>query len=75
MGVGCQILVSDKWKNRQKKLENAQFPWALKGNFYDLSFNGKNTLYFTILTPITLSVFKIEPENSKRFLNKFKTIP
>ena len=47
----------------RKKLENAQFPWALKGNFYHLSLNSKNTPHSTILTTNTLSDFKIEPEN------------
>ena len=51
------------------------FREALKGNFYHLSLNGKNTPHFTILTPNTLSDFKIKLENSKKqiFLTNFKT--
>ena len=48
------------------KLENAQFPRALKGNFYRLSLNGKNILHFTILTSNLLFDSRIEPENSKK---------
>ena len=46
--------------------ENAQFPRALKENFYYLSMNGKNTLHFTILTPNALFDSRIERENSKK---------
>ena len=45
--------------------KNAQFPRALKDNFYCLSLNGKNTPHFTILTPNSLFDSRIEPENSK----------
>ena len=45
------------------KLENAQSPRALKGNFYCLSLNGKNTPHFTILIPNALFDTRIEPEN------------
>ena len=48
------------------KLENAQFPRALKGNFYSLSLNDKNIPHFTILTPNLLFDSRIEPENSKK---------
>ena len=40
---------------------------GLKGNFYHLSLNCKNTAHFTILTPNTLSDFKIEPEKKTCF--------
>ena len=47
----CQILGRDKWKNRDKT-GNAQFPRALKGDFYHLSLN--------VTTPsISLFWFKI----------------
>ena len=45
------------------KLENAQFPRGLKGNFYCLSMNGRNIPHFTILTPNPLFDSRIEPEN------------
>ena len=64
MGVDMSDFREGQVENRDKT-GNAQFPRALKGNFYRLSLNGKNTLNFTILTSNTLSDFKIEPENSK----------
>ena len=63
-GWTSQILGSDKWKIGAK-LENAQFPRSLKRNFNHLSLNGKNNTHSIILTPNTLSDFKIEPENLK----------
>ena len=66
MGRSCQILGKDKWKNKDKTGKNAQFPRALEGNFHHLSLNGANTAHSTILTPNTLSDFKIEPENKKK---------
>ena len=65
MGVGLQDFKEGQVK-KGTKLENAQFPRALKGNFYHLSLNGENTSHFTILTPNDLSDFKNEPENSKK---------
>ena len=44
---------------------NAQFPRNLKGHFPQFSMSGKNTLHFTIMTQITPSDLKIEPENWK----------
>ena len=60
-GWACLILGRENWKIGTK-LKNAQFLRPLKGNFYHLSLNGKNTAHVTILTPNTLSDFKIEPE-------------
>ena len=37
----CKILERDKQKNKAKTGKNAQFPRALKGDFYHLSLNGK----------------------------------
>ena len=48
------------------KLENAQFPKALKGNFYCLSLNGKSIPHFTILTPNSLFDSRTEPEKLKK---------
>ena len=62
MGWSCHILGRDKWKIGTK-LENAQFPRALNGDFYCLPLNGKNTPNFTILTPNALFDSGIEPEN------------
>ena len=59
------MLGRDKWKIRTN-LENAQFPRALKRNFYCLSLNSKNSPHFTILTPNALFDSRIEPENCKR---------
>ena len=42
MGVGLPYFRERQLENRDK-LENAQFSRALKGNFYCLSLNGKNT--------------------------------
>ena len=61
MGWVCQILESDKWKNRDKTLKNAQE--TLKANFYCLSLSGKSTPHFAILTPNSLFDSRIEPEN------------
>ena len=63
----CPILGRDKWKIGTK-LENAQFPRALKGNFYYLFLNGKSMPHSTILTPNTLSDFKIEPKTKKNYV-------
>ena len=65
----CQILGRDKWKNRNKT-GKCSISRGLKGNFYHLSLNGKNTLHSAILTPNTLSDFKIEPENSKNYVSE-----
>ena len=44
----------------------------LKGNFYDLSWNGKHTPHSTLLTQIPYLTLKLSQENSKKlFLNKF----
>ena len=43
MGVGCQTLGRNQWKNRDKTGKMLNFPELLKGNFYHLSLNGKNT--------------------------------
>ena len=57
MGVGLpDFREGQNWKN-------AQFPRALKGNFYCLSLNDQNVPYFTILTPNALFDSGIEPEN------------
>ena len=50
----------------ETKLEKCSVPRALKGNFYCLSFNGKNIPHFTILTPNALFDPRIVPENSKK---------
>ena len=47
------------------KLENAQFPRTLKGSFYCLSLNGKNTR-FCHSDPNFPFDSRIEPENSKK---------
>ena len=61
-GWACQTLGRKKLTN-WTKLENAQFPRALKEDIYHLSLNDKTTPHFTILTQNTLSDLKIEPEN------------
>ena len=48
---------------------------TVKGNFYQLSLNGKNTPHFTIMTPNTLFDSRIEPETQKiMFFKKFLNI-
>ena len=70
MGVGLPDFREGPVKKIRTKLENGQFPMALKGNFYCLSLNGKNTPRFTILTPNALLDSRIEPENSKNYIFK-----
>ena len=62
MGVDLPDFREGQVKSRNKT-GKCSILQALKMNFYHLSLNGKNT----ILTPNTLSDFKIEPENSKTF--------
>ena len=50
------------------KLENTQFSRDLKGNFYHLSLNGKNTPHSTILTKIPYLTLKLSQENSKNYV-------
>ena len=50
-------------ENSGENWKNAQFPRVLKGDFYHLSLNGKNTPHFTILSQNTPSDLKIELEN------------
>ena len=63
------VSVLDLWDGQVKiglKQENAQFSRTSKGNFSNLSPNGKNIPHFTILTQNTPSSLKIEPETEKK---------
>ena len=66
MGVGLPYSREGQVEKEGQNWKNAKFPRALKGNFYCLSLNGKNTPHFTILTPNLLFDSRIEPENSKK---------
>ena len=66
MGVGLPDFREGQVEKQGQNWENAQFPRALKGNFYSLSLNGKDIPHFTILTPNLLFDSRIEPENSKK---------
>ena len=68
MGVGLSDFKKGQVEKCGQNWENAQFPSALNENFNHLSLNGKNTPYFTILNPNTLSDFKIEPENPRNYV-------
>ena len=55
--------------------KTAQFQRALKGNFYCLSLNGKNTPHFTILTPKPFLILELSQKTPKTmFLNNFFNI-
>ena len=71
MGVGGQDF-RDKLKNRAKT-GNALFSRVLRLNFPNLSLNGKNIFYFTILTQNTPLQFKDGAKQLKKILNKFST--
>ena len=66
MGVDLPDFREGQLEKWGQNLKNAQFPRALKGNFYHLSLNGKNIPHFTILTQILLFDSRIGPENFKK---------
>ena len=68
MGVSLPDCREGQVEKLEQNWKNPQFPRAIKGNFYCLSLNGKNTLHFTILNPNTLFDSRIEPESFKKML-------
>ena len=68
MGVGLPDFREGQVEKQGQNWKNAQFLSVLKGNFYCLSLNGKNSSHFTILTPNAPFDFKTEPENSKSYV-------
>ena len=55
------------------KLKNAQFPMALKGNFYCVSLNGKNTPVLPFCPQIPSLTLELSQKIEKKamFFNKF----
>ena len=66
MGVGLPDFREGQVEKQGQNWENAQFPRALKGNFYSLSLNGKNIPHFTILTPNLL--FELSQKTPKNYV-------
>ena len=50
------------------KLENAQFPRALKGNFYCLSLNGKNTPILPFLPQMPSLILELSQKTPKNYV-------
>ena len=75
MGVGKQDLREGQVEIGLK-LEIAQFPQGLRGNFSSLSLKHTGALYATFMSRNTPSSLKLEHKLSKTmFSNKFSSIP
>ena len=77
MTMGLLDFREGKVENWGQNWKNAQFPRSLKGNFYCLSLNGKNTPISPFLPQIPSLTLELNQKTNKKtlFLNKFLNIP
>ena len=68
MGVGLPDFREGQVEKQGQNWENAQFPRALKGNFYSLSLNGKNIPILPFLPQISSLTLELSQETPKTYV-------
>ena len=66
MGVVLPDFMEGQVEKIRSKLENAQFPRALKKNFYHLFLNGKNTPILPFLSQILSLTLKLSQKKAQK---------